>query len=535
MRSEFGGRRKRVRVADFIRRAGVDARRRRSGFRRSAAPPAARPGRLGAERRHRRRRALRDARRPPPVKIADSETTPIGSETADLATARPSLPSGRSSARNEQPPSAPGEGTAARLSRGGESRAVVACFARMKGLAVITPRTNPLARRRSLAAAEEGAADVPGLASEPKAFCRARGEVDRGAASGVSRGSRGSRGSRVSIPSPCFSVPSPFPPRVSVFAHRSRRSRGPRGSPSARTSRARRLARLRSEAPSSFFSASSPPRASLFCFRAPSRFAALVSAIWRARAATLTGLPQSCRYPAAPLSVPFLVPATTKTEALVSRWNASWSPARSTYVRHVSPRRFSIAADSCTMSTSGATRGRRPSRRASAFVGSGAFSRSHPAAGRLLAPPPGRGPLRCAPLHSTLEGLGCVLKWYPSARTITSSIPHAAVVSASRGRGSSAATKVRRKKSRYVASSPGLRNAGGATGGLASRHASRVARSRDTTLVYAPRSKAGALAGLCFFLPRSTTSVSIASPRLDIARSASPRHVRDSNRSSAYR
>ena len=127
------------------------------------------------------------------------------------------------------------------------------------------------------------------------------------------------------------------------------------------------------------------------------------------------------------------------------------------------------------------------------------------------------------------------LEVVPSARTITSSIPHAAVVSVSRGRGSSAATKVRRKKSRYVASSPGLRNAGGATGGLASRHASRVARSRDTTLVYAPRSKAGALAGLCFFLPRSTTSVSIASPRLDIARSASPRHVRDSNRSSAYR
>ena len=406
---------------------------------------------------------------------------------------------------------------------------------------MITPRTNPLARRRSLAAAEEGTADVPGLASEPRVFCRARGEVDRGAASGTSRGSRGSRGSRHSIPSPCFSVPSRFPPRVSVFAHRWRRSRGPRGSPSARTSRARRFARLRSEAPSfgsAFFSASSPPRKSApfcFCFRAPSRFAALASAIWRARAATLTGLPQSCRYPAALRSVPFLVPATTKTEALVSRWNASWSPARSTYVRHVSPRRFSIAADSCTMSTSGATKGRRPSRRLSKFVGSGAFSRSRSAAGRLLAPPPGRGPLRCAPLHSTLEGLGCVLKWYPSARTITSSIPHAAVVSVSRGRGSSAATKVRRKKSRYVASSPGLRNAGGATGGLASRHASRVARSRDTTLVYAPRSKAGALAGLCFFLPRSTTSVSIASPRLDIARSASPRHVRDSNRSSAYR
>ena len=35
---------------------------------------------------------------------------------------------------------------------------------------VITPRTNPLARRSSFAAAEEGAADVPGRASAPEAF-----------------------------------------------------------------------------------------------------------------------------------------------------------------------------------------------------------------------------------------------------------------------------------------------------------------------------------------------------------------------------
>ena len=328
-----------------------------------------------------------------------------------------------------------------------------------------------------------------------------------------------SRVSRVSTREPP-ATPSPFPPpRVSGSARRSRRPRGwgARGSPSARTSRsfARRVARLRSEAllVSSLLAASSRgTRVALL--RAPSRFAALASAIWRARAAALTGLPQSCRYPTAPRSFPRAraSPATTKTEALVSRWNASWSPARSTYVRHVSPRRFSIAADSCTMSTSGATRGRRPSRDASSpRVGSRA-SRSRPAAGRLLAPHPGRGSLRRAPLHSTSEGLGCVLKWYPSARTITSSMPHAAVVSASRGRGSGAATKVRRRKSRYVASSPGLRNAGGAMGGLASRHASRVARSRDTTLAYAPRSTAGALAGLCFFLPRWTTSVSIASP-----------------------
>lgn len=135
---------------------------------------------------------------------------------------------------------------------------------------------------------------------------------------------------------------------------------------------------------------------------------------------------------------------------------------------------------------------------------------------------------RRAPLQSTLDGDGCVRKCRDRALEITSSMSHSQLVVVSLGSlgdRSFTAMHARRKKSEYTSESVsrGHRNTG--TSSPPSTHKSRTALSRETTLVYAPRSTAGIFGGFGFGLGGLLGGIGLSLCRVDIT------HGRDRNSS----